>query len=82
MSSTIFKSRFQVLKESNCYSDNLIKQIDNIIENNNGTLPKSFIVSDVGRHELSKFLYNLGYNNFDIYASNGAESPDRTVILH
>jgi hypothetical protein len=82
MSSTLFQMRLQKLKESKKYSEHLIAQFEDVAQKNNGKPPKKFSVNDVGRRELSNFLYDLGISNFEISAPNGASSSERAIVLY
>lgn len=81
MSTTIFQNGLQKIKESGRYSKNLIAQFEDLAEKNGGKPPKQFTIKNVGRRELAQFLYELGFNNFDIFAPNGSSSSDRAIVL-
>jgi hypothetical protein len=82
MSSTIFQNGLQKLKESDRYSKQLITQFEDLAERNGGKPPKQFTIKNVGRRELAQFLYELGYEHFDIFAPNGSSSSDRAIVIH
>lgn len=81
MSSVIFKSRLQTIKESGRYSKEVINKFENIASMNDGELPMLFTLEDLGTCTISSILKELGYVSFGIYAPFGSKSSTREIIL-
>ena len=83
MSSTIFFERLQSIKDKN-YPENAISQFEEIALSNNGKLPNIFHVTNIGRNTICKILTDLSFKEFEdfnVYAPNGPNSPIRQIIL-
>lgn len=81
MSITIFRTRLQTIEESGKYSEKAIRQFGSILKIHKETLPRVFLLKNMGMHTISGILKELGYVSFSITAPLGAKFSIRKVVL-
>ncbi len=81
MSSTIFNDRLQALIQTGKYPKAALEQLEKVASENNGKLPKTFFMENVGRSTLTNIFRDLQLPLYRVEAPNGSDSSSRKIFL-